>query len=187
MAAHGPKSDTDPINLDAMDDAAREQFKDDPKTLRRDDEISARAQGLGRCVAAGSPRAARGHAVDLREPGREPRRHPAHAGVPRAAAARQQAAIADYVRQPRRSTTPTGSMPTKAAPTPATARPDDARAASAGRSTGNCPTRGPSTRCPKTALQMLRGDLGDEHVNRLLSEKRKLGASERQGARRHDR
>jgi hypothetical protein len=30
---HGPKSDQDPINLDTMETAARQQFKDDPKTL----------------------------------------------------------------------------------------------------------------------------------------------------------
>jgi hypothetical protein len=31
--AHGPKNDLDPINLDTMETAARQQFKDDPKTL----------------------------------------------------------------------------------------------------------------------------------------------------------
>lgn len=33
-ATLGPKTDTDPINLDAMEDAARERFVDDPKALK---------------------------------------------------------------------------------------------------------------------------------------------------------
>jgi hypothetical protein len=173
---YGPKADTDPINLDAMEDAAREQFKDDPKALdattkylrerkaavdaSRQDRLEQRAGTLWTSASQGASLA------DIQ-------RTPEYRALP----GKQQAAIADYVvgraeRDANRKYADEGRAYTQQQ-----------------RAQTTLEQRGwtqywqlsdPRTldKMSENSLQMLRGDLGDEHVNRLLSEKRKLGASE---------
>jgi hypothetical protein len=169
---YGPKADTDPINLDAMEDAAREQFKDDPKALdattkylrerkaavdaSRQDRLEQRAGTLWTSASQGASLA------DIQ-------RTPEYRALP----GKQQAAISDYIvsraeHDANRKYADEGRAYT-----------ERQRAQSTLEQRGW--TRYWELSDPRTlskmsdnGLQMLRGELGDEHVNRLLEQKRKL-------------
>lgn len=175
-ATLGPKSDVDPINLDTMETAAREQFADDPKALEATlHYLRERKAGV--------------------DAGRKEREDATSSAV--WIKVSQGARLADVQRMPEFLALPgraqaqvSNSIVDRAASRANQAYYEEGRAASReGREqTGkerkgwarywelNDPTT--LTRQSDAALNAMRGDLGDDHVNRLLTQKRALDKGE---------
>jgi hypothetical protein len=168
----GPKGENDPINIDKMEDAARKQFANDPDALEatmhflrerksatdagRKDREEAQLGGLWSKVAAGAGLA-------------EVSRDPAYLAAP----GRVQLQVNDYI---------LGRAEREAS----RAYAQEGRAYTAAQRLEHEKEQKGWSRYwelsdPKTlnatsenALQAMRGELGDEHVNRLLAGKRQL-------------
>jgi hypothetical protein len=171
-SARAPQNDNDPIEIDRMEDAARSQFGNDPKVLDqvilrlRERKAAVDASRKDRQEAmAGSlfAAAAQGASLD------QLRRMPQYLAAP----GKLQAELADYVvnraeRQASRAYSEENRAYTRAQRIEAEkeqagwaryfdlAQPDTLAATS------------------ENALNMLRGNLGDAHVNRLIEAKRRL-------------
>lgn len=179
----GPKTDTDPINLDTMETAAREQFADDPKALDatikflrerkagvdagRQDRREANAGGAFLAASQGAPLA-----TIMRTPGYL------------ALSPGEQAKLNDYVvSRAERLASRAAAEEGRAYSVESRAYTREQRSAAAKEQAGWARYWDASD--PKTldatsenALQAMRADLGDEHINRLLTQKRALGKSE---------
>lgn len=172
----GPKTDTDPINIDKMEDVARKQFADDPKALDatmhflrerksavdagRKDREEQQLGSLWTKVAAGAGLADVARSPDFL-----------------AAPGRVQATITDYIvsraeRNANRAYAEEGRAYT---------REQRGRAAVEQKGWSRFwELSDPKTldKTSENALQAMRGELGDEHVNRLLGQKRALTKGE---------
>jgi len=172
----GPKGDTDPINLDAMEDAARTKFADDPKALdatikylrerkagvdaSRQDRLEQRAGSLWTSASQGASLS------DIT-------RTPEYFALP----GKMQAQLTDYVvgraeREANRKYAEEGRAYTERQRLEATREQRGW--------TRYWELSQPATldKLTENGLNMMRGELGDQHVNRLLEHKRRLGASE---------
>lgn len=174
--AHGPKGDTDPINLDVMEDAAREKFSDDPKALEatirflRERKAGVDASRQDRAEAtSGAVWVAASKGVSLDQISRMPE----FLKLP----GKAQAQVSDYI------VGHANQAESRAAAAESRAYTRDLRAASKKEQQGwarywDLSTPATLDATSENALQSLRGELGDEHVNRLLTQKRALAKSE---------
>jgi len=174
--AHGPKSDTDPINLDTMEEAARKQFADDPKALDatmkylRERKYSVDAGRKDREEAAGGAlwvAASKGASLA------EISRMPEFVNAP----GRLQATISDYIvshaeHDANRAYAQEGRAYT------AQQRGEAAKQQKGWSRYWDLSKPETLGQTSENALQMLRGELGDDHVNNLLKAKRGLSKSD---------
>ena len=179
----GPKGDTDPIQLDHMETAARAQFADDPKTLAatmhylRERKAGVDASRQDRAESTtGAVWVAASNGASLAQISRLPE----FINSP----GRLQAQITDYiVARSERAASREAALEGRAAAAESRAYTREQRGQAAKETAGWA--RYWDLSDPKTlnttsenALQALRGELGDDHVNRLLTQKRAIDKSE---------
>lgn len=180
---HGPKNDLDPINLDTMETAARKQFADDPKALEatlhflrerkagvdasRQDRQDARAGAVWVAVSKGAPLA-------------DVTRMPEYLALSGKA---QEQVTSTIVARAEHEANRTYAEAGRAAAEESRAYTREQRAEAV--KTQQSWSRYWELSDPKSlsqlsenALQAMRGELGDEHVNRLMTQKRALGKSD---------
>lgn len=179
----GPKTETDPINLDAMESAAREQFKKDPEALgatiaflreRKSGIDASRADRAEQTSGAVWIAASKGASLNQ------------VSSMPefRALPGRVQAQVSDYIVGKAEHTASLKATEENRAYTAenraylATQRADQVKERNGWTQYWNLSNPAVLDKTSENALQAMRGDLGDEHVNRLLTQKRSLSKTE---------